>query len=241
MLFRHWSRLMQSDRIRRSRRSLDVTAAEVMERRVVPTVLAPSGTSFLTIQITGDESVAVLDDGSGNLVVTVNGVDRFYDGVTDNDGDGNADARINLNAVQTLTIKATSSSITANNEIDLRGISENGPWLLLSGVTVQAGGGNDTVFGSDLTTFNQVVYGGRGDDVLIGGAGNDVLNGGDGNDSLVGQAGDDALLGGAGNDVLGAKSSKMDRLPEIIRKTATTTLKARSAMTLSMRDRAMTV
>jgi Ca2+-binding RTX toxin-like protein len=57
-------------------------------------------------------------------------------------------------------------------------------------VTLQGGGGNDTLTG------------GSGDDILDGGDGRDTLTGGTGNDILVGGAGNDALQGGNGRDVL---------------------------------------
>ena len=57
-----------------------------------------------------------------------------------------------------------------------------------SGVTLNAGAGNDIVYG---TAFN---------DNLTGGAGNDTLEGGDGSDTLTGGAGNDILEGGEGAD-----------------------------------------
>ncbi len=55
---------------------------------------------------------------------------------------------------------------------------------------MDAGGGDDTVFG------------GGGADTLLGQAGNDTLDGGDGDDTLIGAAGDDVLIGGAGTDTV---------------------------------------
>ncbi|MFN3276691.1 MAG: Hint domain-containing protein [Paracoccus sp. (in: a-proteobacteria)] len=60
---------------------------------------------------------------------------------------------------------------------------------------VNAGAGNDTVFGGN---GDDTLNGGAGNDLLNGGAGNDILNGGDGNDTLQGGAGIDTLTGGAG-------------------------------------------
>ena len=96
---------------------------------------------------------------------------------------------------------------------------------------VNAGGGDDLVFGEDnFNIFNgeagddllsggfseddlgDFLSGGEGADTLLGQRGNDVLNGDDGNDLLVGGSGmmdainggkgDDLLFGGAGNDGL---------------------------------------
>jgi Ca2+-binding RTX toxin-like protein len=109
---------------------------------------------------------------------------------------------------------------------------------------VNAGGGNDSVDGSALTTglialeFN----GGAGNDTLVGGPDADVLNGGDGNDTLQGgpnplvdvdrmsgDGGDDLLLwnpgessdlneGGDGNDTLlvnGAGANERFEIEEV--------------------------
>ncbi|QID17096.1 retention module-containing protein [Nitrogeniibacter mangrovi] len=66
------------------------------------------------------------------------------------------------------------------------------------GVTLDGGGGNDILVGTDLV---DTLNGGDGNDTLYGGGGNDTLNGGDGNDLLVGGAGNDTLTGGLGADV----------------------------------------
>jgi len=63
-------------------------------------------------------------------------------------------------------------------------------WSTPTGSTMDAGGGDDFVFG-----------GGKRD-VLSGGAGNDVLYGREGADELRGDEGDDMLRGGAGGDFL---------------------------------------
>ena len=73
---------------------------------------------------------------------------------------------------------------------------------------MEAGGGNDTLWGDD---GNDVLEGGAGDDSIIGGAGNDILTdregddflkGGDGKDALFGGTGEDLLVGGDGNDLI---------------------------------------
>ncbi|OIQ32247.1 MAG: hypothetical protein BM562_05065 [Alphaproteobacteria bacterium MedPE-SWcel] len=60
-------------------------------------------------------------------------------------------------------------------------------------------GGNDTIFGNK---GDDTLDGGTGDDQLRGGANDDLLLGGDGRDRLFGQAGNDTLEGGDGRDVL---------------------------------------
>jgi Ca2+-binding RTX toxin-like protein len=62
-------------------------------------------------------------------------------------------------------------------------------------VDVFAGGGNDTMTGSNF------------DDNLWAGVGNDTLVGGNGNDLLFGDLGADSMSGGAGNDTIYADDS----------------------------------
>jgi Ca2+-binding RTX toxin-like protein len=64
---------------------------------------------------------------------------------------------------------------------------------------MEAGGGNDTLWGDD---GNDVLEGGAGDDSVIGGAGNDILTDREGDDFLKGGDGKDALFGGVGEDLL---------------------------------------
>lgn len=68
-----------------------------------------------------------------------------------------------------------------------------------TGVTINAGAGDDVLIGIDLV---DTLNGGDGADQLRGNGGNDTLNGGNGNDTLYGDAGNDILIGGAGYDTL---------------------------------------
>lgn len=76
---------------------------------------------------------------------------------------------------------------------DFHGGKDTSVWTF----TVNAGGGNDQVFG--LNSADRL-FGGAGADNLFGNGGNDVLNGGDGDDYLQGGAGTDTIDGGAGRD-----------------------------------------
>ena len=68
-------------------------------------------------------------------------------------------------------------------------------------VSVDAGAGNDRVFGGH---DDDLIVGGDGNDRLLGRNGDDALDGGAGDDFLSGDFGDDDLVGGAGRDrVLG--------------------------------------
>ena len=65
--------------------------------------------------------------------------------------------------------------------------------------TISGGAGQDFVFGGD---GNDRIFGNDGNDSLWGDAGNDTLFGNDGDDKLIGGAGDDLLTGGLGDDTL---------------------------------------
>lgn len=73
------------------------------------------------------------------------------------------------------------------------------PWRFDRSVNVDAGRGNDRIFGGGGPN---VLIGGPGNDILHGFDGNDVLIGGDGNDWLLSRGGNDILLGGDGRDYL---------------------------------------
>ncbi|WP_242046789.1 Calx-beta domain-containing protein [Calothrix parietina] len=60
---------------------------------------------------------------------------------------------------------------------------------------------NDTVNGSNFTSYPDQLFGGLGNDTINALAGNDVLFGEQGDDRLDGGAGNDTLYGGTGNDV----------------------------------------
>jgi len=74
------------------------------------------------------------------------------------------------------------------------------------GVDIDAGGGDDTIFGGaggDTITGGQgsdYIEGGAGDDLLMTGTGSDTLRGGAGDDTLTNSDGDDLLDGGTGDD-----------------------------------------
>lgn len=67
------------------------------------------------------------------------------------------------------------------------------------GIALTGADGDDILDGG---RFDDVLRGGAGKDILTGGRGDDVLHGDAGNDLLSGDAGDDQLFGGDGDDFL---------------------------------------
>ena len=69
------------------------------------------------------------------------------------------------------------------------------------GLTINAGGGNDTITG---TEFNDIIKGGAGSDIIKGGAGNDKLYGTSGENTFVFNDGDgkDVIYTSKGADTL---------------------------------------
>ena len=63
--------------------------------------------------------------------------------------------------------------------------------------TINGGDGNDVLIGGRA---DDVIDGGDGDDCLHGESGDDTINGGDGHDYIEGGQGDDIVYAGAGND-----------------------------------------
>lgn len=84
--------------------------------------------------------------------------------------------------------------------VDSRGgeIVENGSRSSLD-FDIDARGGDDTVYGSNLA---DIIWGGEGADRLRGYTGDDEINGGDDNDDVRGGAGDDFVLGDGGDDMV---------------------------------------
>jgi Ca2+-binding RTX toxin-like protein len=149
-------------------------------------------------------------DGNDTIVVgSLTGSETIYGGTGRDALDFGADT---VGHVINLQSGATDIATTPVLEIeDIYG-GRGGDLLIgTDGVNrIDAGGGNDTVYGYG---GNDVIYGsdaqgGYSDlsdmtatrDVLYGGDGNDYLDGGYGTDRLVGGQGADTLVGGLGND-----------------------------------------
>ena len=72
----------------------------------------------------------------------------------------------------------------------------------VSGIFVDARGGNDVVLLDDDIQIDATIFGGSGNDLLVGGSGDDTIDGGSGRDLIFGGDGDDHLVGGEGIDFL---------------------------------------
>ena len=72
----------------------------------------------------------------------------------------------------------------------------------VTGIVMDARGGNDLILLGPNVDVNAELYGGAGDDLITGGGGDDRISGEDGDDVLLGLSGDDLLDGGAGDDFL---------------------------------------
>jgi hypothetical protein len=72
----------------------------------------------------------------------------------------------------------------------------------LTGLSVTASNGHDTVLVDAAVTLPVTLLGGNGRDSLTGGAGADTIDGGNGKDVLAGGAGNDTVMGGNASDVL---------------------------------------
>ena len=77
-------------------------------------------------------------------------------------------------------------------------------------IEVYGGAGRDMLNASKLSTpvmidggeGSDLIWGGRGDDLLVGGSGHDLIWGGDGADILLGGGGNDLLWGDGGHNLL---------------------------------------
>src|SRR3954463_1285130 len=76
------------------------------------------------------------------------------------------------------------------------------PGSSLTGIVVNANGGDDWIKVDESISVPVTMFGGAGNDTLMGGSGGDNLNGGAGDDKILGGGGNDLIHGDAGNDLL---------------------------------------
>lgn len=152
----------------------------------------------------GSSGDDLLDGGNGNEDVLVG--DPGND--TLDGGDGTLDAVTYSKEVNDINIDLIAGTATG---VDI------GNDTLLNIEVADAGKGNDTLVGSDVTYILRglegndtitagkgggIAYGGHGDDLLYGGLNPDIIYGNSGNDSITGGESNDVLFGGEGNDTL---------------------------------------
>ncbi|WP_298965834.1 DUF5801 repeats-in-toxin domain-containing protein [uncultured Roseibium sp.] len=146
----------------------------------------------------GDEIGTTIDGGGNTDTIELTG------DITVQDFDPNNVERIQTNG---LAINGDGGN-SSNRTIDLRGLTsvDGSGSTIATGVTVNAGSGTDTVWGTNQNDTlngengNDTLNGEGGDDELNGGSGNDEINGGTGNDTIDGGTGSDTLNGNGGND-----------------------------------------
>jgi Ca2+-binding RTX toxin-like protein len=137
-----------------------------------------------------DGTLQISGDGASDRLALINTTTAF---VLDVDADGTADFTFDRNAFTAIDVKARGGDDT----VDV--VRGGGP--ADKAITIDGGGGDDTLRGSDgAETF----LGGAGDDFVDGNTGADVArlgsgddrfrwDPGDGSDTVEGQGGDDAL------------------------------------------------
>jgi Ca2+-binding RTX toxin-like protein len=148
-------------------------------------------------------------DGPGNLAVTSDAADAVAitcsgGNVKVNNADPTTGGPKACSAI--ISIAVTASSSTGNNTIDLAGVNTTAGFAaaLDAKVTVDGGGGNDSIIGS---AFKDSITGGAGNDTITGGGGDDAIDGGDGTDRVA-ESGDVSFtltataLTGTGTDAL---------------------------------------
>jgi len=148
-----------------------------------------------------------LRGGAGDDTFVVSGADDARDKISGGDGfdtilsDGDIyfTGRPDFSDIEEIKIASEEGRIITgsglNDALDFLRIT------MMDGVeAIDAGGGRDTVHGTNL--FGDTILGGSGKDRLYGEGGDDMLEGGTGDDRLYGGEGDDVLEGGAGRDLL---------------------------------------
>jgi hypothetical protein len=155
----------------------------------------------------------------GTLTVAVNGDDDFTitcvnGNVSVNDGTGNL--LPSPPACTTITDINVTVSGSFDNVFDLSGVT-TAAFTGLTGtppVTINGGGGNDTITGSEAA---DTINGGDGNDRLIGFRGADTLNGDIGDDTLVWNNGDGSDIdnGGDGTDTVEVNGGTSTTTPDV--------------------------
>ena len=110
-----------------------------------------------------------------------------------------------------ITFDARSTHYVASHFPDYMTLQELGHWTMVSDpidVAVFGGTGNDTIYGGQGQETlsgdagDDLIYVGRGNDLVFGGSGSDEIHGGMGTQVLDGGAGSDTIWGGSGTQTI---------------------------------------
>ncbi|RYE88016.1 MAG: hypothetical protein EOP19_02640, partial [Hyphomicrobiales bacterium] len=155
------------------------------------TLTGNSANDKLTINFTTS------DDGPAKVTLGT-GLDAGY-ALIDVDGDGVAELRVKGIEDLVFNLDSGNDTLTLSDDLTQAGVSANT-------ITVNGGGGDDTIDASALGNVHVVVNGGDGDDIITSGqTDGDELNGDNGNDTIVisnaAHYGDGEKIDGGNHDV----------------------------------------
>ena len=169
-------------------------ADDVFEGSGTLTALTEGG----AITVAGTDIGTVTTNSGGTLLITFNhnATTALVNSALDQIAYSNPAQPLPVGISETfdldITINDGALSQTTSLTVTHTGIDSDDLFSGTAGVadTINAGIGNDTVFGLSR------------DDILNGEDGNDIINGGHGSDTITGGAGNDMLYGAFGNDVI---------------------------------------
>ena len=175
-----------SARRRQQPRSVRAAYVESLAPRTMLSIssLFNATSGVLSVTSNGSDAISVGADQAGK--VTLNGSVLTASLAAGGTG------QVSASAVTSLTVTGGAGA----NSIDLSGVT-SAAFPNLTGTTINAGDGNDSVIGSGK---NDSIDGGLGNDTIGGGLGNDLLKGSDGRDLMDGGAGNDTIDGGTETD-----------------------------------------
>jgi Ca2+-binding RTX toxin-like protein len=202
-------------------------AASTAQTDISVVKIASDGTqgTFHRLGLTGaaagnDLSPDITAIGLGNYVVTYVANNITYAQLVDGDGAPILGSTPQVLSGLASVARAASSSLLDNQFVTAWTVNGGGGGVNLFNPVVEAigdsaddgfiapfslrasidgGGGNDTLTGSDQ---NDTIIGGVGNDNLTGLFGDDSITGGEGVDTIFGNGGNDTLLGGDGRDTI---------------------------------------
>ena len=208
--------------------------------RVNASVSYTLGANVENLTLTGTAAINGTGNAAANEIIG-NGGDNTLSGLAGNDtltggaGDDTLDGGIGddtmaggagndiyvVERITDIVIEALNEGVDQVNSSVSYTLTANVENLVLTGLTIINGTGNElnnVITGNSAANVldggigNDTLTGGAGNDTLVGGAGNDTLAGGTGADILTGDAGDDTLMGDAGDDNLngGAGNDLLD-------------------------------